>query len=72
MERTESNAGQPDQTPIETDPAYDYAQEEVLEDWDEEDDVLDEEERVVPVEEERVVPDEDRVVPLDEEEKRGA
>lgn len=56
-EPMESNTRHPVRPTLEADPAYDYAEdEEVPEPWDEEDDALDEEERIVP---------------LDEDEKRG-
>ncbi|HEY3572495.1 MAG TPA: hypothetical protein VGK98_01575 [Arthrobacter sp.] len=50
---------------IESDPAYDFAEDApVDEDWDTEDEFLDSEERVVPANSE-VVDDDERVVPLD-------
>lgn len=43
----------PERPTSEADPAYDYAEDLTVEaDWDEEDDVLDEEERVVPLDDE--------------------
>lgn len=53
MDSTVPNEIPPERPTIETDPAYDYADDQAVEaDWDEEDDVLDDEERVVPPEDE--------------------
>lgn len=50
---------------IESDPAYDFAEDATVdEDWDAEDEFLDSEERVVPANSE-AVDDDERVVPLD-------
>lgn len=50
MDSTETHAWHPERPTVESDPAYDYSEDiPVDEDWDEEDDALDEEERVVPL-----------------------
>jgi len=55
---------------VESDPAYDFAEDApVDEDWDTEDEFLDSEERVVPVAAE-AVDDDERVVSLDADEFR--
>jgi hypothetical protein len=47
---TEPLSNQPVRPTVESDPAYDFAEDSpVEEDWDVEDDALDEEERVVPL-----------------------
>ncbi|APX01302.1 MULTISPECIES: hypothetical protein [Arthrobacter] len=51
-------------TRIDSDPAYDFAEDAPVEDWDAEDEFLDSEERVVPGNSEAADGDE-RVVPLD-------
>ncbi|CAH0186721.1 hypothetical protein SRABI83_01563 [Arthrobacter sp. Bi83] len=56
---------------LESDPAYDFAEDApVDEDWDTEDEFIDSEERVVPVAPE-AVDDDERVVSLDADEFRG-
>ena len=61
---TNGTRPEPD-TRIESDPAYDFAEDApVDEDWDAEDEFLDSEERVVPADAE-AVDDDERVVPLD-------
>ncbi|MBT2515279.1 hypothetical protein [Arthrobacter sp. ISL-30] len=53
MDATDSPKKRPGRSTIEGDPAYDYAEDQAVEqDWDEEDDVLDTEERVVPIDDE--------------------
>lgn len=49
---------------IESDPAYDFAEDAPVDDWDAEDEFLDSEERVVPANSE-AVDDDERVVPPD-------
>lgn len=52
MNTTESNANHPERATIESDPAYDYSEDqEVDEAWVEEIDVADDDERVVPLDE---------------------
>lgn len=49
-DNTETHARHPERPTVESDPAYDYSEDIVVdEDWDEEDDAIDEEERVVPL-----------------------
>ena len=62
---------EPARRTIESDPAYDFAEDApVDEDWDAEDEFLDSEERVVPAAPE-VVDDDERVVSLDTDEFRA-
>jgi hypothetical protein len=50
MDFTEPLPNQPVRPTVESDPAYDFAEDSpVEEDWDVEDDAIDEEERVVPL-----------------------
>lgn len=49
---------------IESDPAYDFAEDAPVDDWDAEDEFLDSEERVVPASSE-AVDDDERLVPTD-------
>ncbi|HKS01450.1 MAG TPA: hypothetical protein VJS86_07215 [Arthrobacter sp.] len=60
---TNGSHPEPD-TRIDSDPAYDFAEDAPVEDWDAEDEFLDSEERVVPATSE-AVDDDERVVPLD-------
>lgn len=63
MDFTEPIPNQPVRSDVESDPAYDFAEDSpVGEDWDVEDDAIDEEERVVPLDpdEFREVEDEER------------
>jgi hypothetical protein len=53
MDTTHSPRKRPERTSIEGDPALDYPEDQDIEqDWDEEDDVIDQEERVVPLDDE--------------------
>jgi hypothetical protein len=50
MDSTETHARHPDRPTVEADPAYDYSEDlEVDEDWEEQSEVLDEDERPVPL-----------------------
>lgn len=63
MDFTEPLPNQPVRPTLESDPAYDFAEDSpVEEDWDVEDDSIDEEERVVPL-------DADEFRDLEEEER---
>jgi hypothetical protein len=50
VDSTETHPKHPERPTVEADPAYDYSEDiAVDEEWDEEDDAIDEEERVVPL-----------------------
>ncbi|MCX2748910.1 hypothetical protein OOZ51_13970 [Arthrobacter sp. MI7-26] len=50
MDSTETHARHPDRPTVEADPAYDYNEDlEVDEDWEEQSEVLDDDERPVPL-----------------------
>ncbi|MBO1266720.1 hypothetical protein [Arthrobacter cavernae] len=52
MDTTESHARHPDRPTIESDPAYDYNEDEVVDEaWTEDDEAPADEERVVPLDE---------------------
>ncbi|MBT8161697.1 MULTISPECIES: hypothetical protein [Arthrobacter] len=52
MDSTGAHAPHPDRPTVEADPAYDYSEDlEVDEDWDEQSEVLDDDERTVPLDE---------------------
>jgi hypothetical protein len=56
MDSTETHAPHPDRPTVEADPAYDYSEDLVVdEDWEEQAEVIDDDERVVPLD-----PDEHR------------
>ncbi|MFH5880173.1 hypothetical protein [Arthrobacter sp. NA-172] len=60
MDSTETHAPHPDRPTVETDPAYDYSEDlEVDEDWEEQPEVLDDDERVVPLDAEERREDEE-------------
>jgi hypothetical protein len=71
MNTTEQHPDMPHLDAVESDPAYDYAEDAPVDkdDWDTEDEFLDEEEVVIPPAT-VVVDSEERVVPLDPEEYR--
>jgi hypothetical protein len=72
MSTTGEHPDMPHLDSVESDPAYDYAEDVPVseEDWDTEDEFLDSEEVVVPTPPVEVDAEE-RVVPLDDEEFRG-
>ncbi|GAA3318365.1 hypothetical protein [Arthrobacter ramosus] len=50
MDSTETHARHPDRPTVEADPAYDYSEDlAVEEDWEDQPEVLDDDERVVPL-----------------------
>ncbi|MCP9000457.1 hypothetical protein NFC73_12055 [Pseudarthrobacter sp. RMG13] len=73
MSTTGQHPDMPHLESVESDPAYDYAEDVPVsvDDWDAEDEFLDEEKVVVPTPP-VAVDAEERVVPLDEDEFRGA
>ncbi|MGJ3189520.1 hypothetical protein FQP90_01600 [Paenarthrobacter nitroguajacolicus] len=63
MDTTESHAKHPERTTIESDPAYDYAEDqEVDEAWVEEVDAPEDDERVVPLDETEEFREEDEEI----------
>jgi hypothetical protein len=72
MNPTGQHPDMPHLDSVESDPAYDYAEDVPVseDDWDTEDEFLDAEEAVVPASPAHVDAEE-RVVPLDEDEFRG-
>lgn len=60
MDSTETHPHEPDRPTVEADPAYDYSEDlPVDEDWEEQTEVLDDEERVVPLDAEEHREDEE-------------
>jgi hypothetical protein len=60
MDSTETHAPHPDRSTVEADPAYDYSEDlPVDEDWEEQTEVLDDDERVVPLDAEEHREDEE-------------
>jgi hypothetical protein len=71
MDNTGSKANQPSRDSIESDPAYDYAEDAPVGDAESVDEeVLEEADRLVPLDAEDFLGDEQPIVPLDTEEFR--
>jgi hypothetical protein len=71
MDRTGSQPDQPGRDALESDPAYDFAEDAPVDDADlEDDEVLEEPDGIVPLDEADFLGDEKPVVPLDADEFR--